>query len=79
MGTIYLTSVLLHIGDSGVSNPQSQVFTEVKYIVPKIFYNALRLDEIEMRHDVEEGIRELDAGEGISHDEVFNDLLSQQT
>lgn len=33
-GTIYLTSVLLHIGDPGVSHPQSQVFTEVKYIVP---------------------------------------------
>lgn len=37
-----------------------------------------KLDEIEMRRDVEEGIRELDAGEGIPHEKVFKDLLPQQ-
>ena len=37
-----------------------------------------KLDEDGMRRDVEEGIRELDAGEGIPHDKFFKDLLSQQ-
>ena len=34
-------------------------------------------DQIEMRRDVEEGIRELDADRGVPHDKVFNDLLKE--
>ena len=34
-------------------------------------------DQIEMRADVEAGIKELDAGKGIPHDQVFRDLLKE--
>ena len=34
-------------------------------------------DQIEMRADVEAGIKELDADKGIPHDQVFRDLLKE--
>jgi len=34
-------------------------------------------DQIEMRADVEAGIKELDAGRGTPHDKVFQDLLKE--
>jgi len=34
-------------------------------------------DQIEMRADVEAGIRELDAGKGIPHSQVFDELLKE--
>lgn len=39
-------------------------------------WEALR-DQISMRADVEAGIKELDAGMGIPHEEVFDKLLKE--
>ena len=35
-------------------------------------------DQIEMRSDIEAGIRELDAGEGLSHEEVVKNALAER-